>query len=315
MGTLDTFFTSSGLTDRPLLNRSVTQATEENLLGGQKNPALAPLTNVKIPQCPHVTSVSSNGSSMVEELKRMKEAPAVPAVGSPISNGQVKPGQGLKAPEIIFLNDRAASDSRVLPVSGSSEARESLQIIHHSVPTTPSHVKLDPLVASSGVQAALESRPARSLRILLVDDDGLTRKLMSRMLTRHGHVCSEAIDGQDALDKLIGEEQVYDLVMLDNFMPKKTGVEVIRELRKQGRSDLVCGCTANAEKADQNEYRDAGLDELRICPSPPLPFFLKIRPSDVKLAQSGDSSNLMDTDSEFRRSFPPPPKKPPCFYL
>lgn len=64
---------------------------------------------------------------------------------------------------------------------------------------------------------AAEEVAKRPLNVLVVDDDGLTRKLMSRMLQRQGCNISTAEDGQHALDLLLDPEPHYfDCVFLDN---------------------------------------------------------------------------------------------------
>lgn len=114
------------------------------------------------------------------------------------------------------------------------------------------------------------------LRVLVVDDDLLTRKLMKRMLTRLGCTVSTAENGQIALDLIMGEgstpasetvegalttrttstpsaesagqQQEYDgpryeLIFLDNQMPVLSGLGVVSKLRHAGRTDFVVGVT------------------------------------------------------------------------
>ena len=61
------------------------------------------------------------------------------------------------------------------------------------------------------------------LRILVVDDDGMTRSLMSRMLTKLGCLVETANDGEQCLTVLLGKDgsqaRRFDLVSLDNQMP------------------------------------------------------------------------------------------------
>jgi CheY-like chemotaxis protein len=85
---------------------------------------------------------------------------------------------------------------------------------------------------------------------------------MSRMLSRHGVTVSTAEDGQTALDKLLGDPQPpFDCVLLDNQMPKKTGVEVVGHLRKIGSKQFVVGVTGNALSEDQAEFLGAGANQ------------------------------------------------------
>ncbi|CAE6516173.1 unnamed protein product [Rhizoctonia solani] len=142
--------------------------------------------------------------------------------------------------------------------------------------------------AASG-STAVES--PNILNVLIVDDDPLTRKLMSRMLTRLGCVCETAENGLIALEMILGpmagtpstgdlpsstssdspaaNVQVmskYAVVFLDNQMPLCSGLEVMRQLRSIGRQDFVVGVTGNALKEDQEEYYEAGVDHVLTKP-------------------------------------------------
>lgn len=107
--------------------------------------------------------------------------------------------------------------------------------------------------------SSLSSKPARlpvafgplgPLRVLIVDDDPLTRKLMSRLMVRLGCVATTAENGQVALDLILardenddeGEDATkqvnYDLICLDNAMPICSGPEVVQRIRALGRSDV-----------------------------------------------------------------------------
>ncbi|KAH9945766.1 hypothetical protein B0H21DRAFT_693809 [Amylocystis lapponica] len=129
------------------------------------------------------------------------------------------------------------------------------------------------------------------LRVLVVDDDLLTRKLMSRMLTRIGCKVNTAENGEVALDMILGaiqgtpssentgsaglsmncdsemgDEPRYAVVFLDNQMPVLSGLDVVMKLRELGRHDFVVGVTGNALLADQREYLEAGADHVLTKP-------------------------------------------------
>lgn len=93
---------------------------------------------------------------------------------------------------------------------------------------------------------AVPSKPTDPdpLYVLVVDDDRMTRSLMTRMLTRQGCLVDTAEDGQKFLDLVTSPTaRKYDLISLDNFMPVMTGEQAVREFRALGRTDLVVGCT------------------------------------------------------------------------
>jgi CheY-like chemotaxis protein len=66
-------------------------------------------------------------------------------------------------------------------------------------------------------------------RVLLVEDDGVTSTVVSRMLGAHALVVDIARDGDSALELLRSEG--YDLVFMDCHLPDTDGFEVTRRLR------------------------------------------------------------------------------------
>ncbi|MBU8932650.1 MAG: response regulator [candidate division Zixibacteria bacterium] len=67
-------------------------------------------------------------------------------------------------------------------------------------------------------------------KVLVVDDEEITRKFLSVALEENGYVPIQACDGKEALEK-IGIEKP-DLVLLDVMMPKKTGFVLFKQLRR-----------------------------------------------------------------------------------
>lgn len=72
-------------------------------------------------------------------------------------------------------------------------------------------------------------------RILVIDDDFGGRTALSHVLRAHGHEVCEAGDGEEGLEMALGAS--WHLVMLDVFMPRMNGAEVLVHLRQAG-SDL-----------------------------------------------------------------------------
>lgn len=67
--------------------------------------------------------------------------------------------------------------------------------------------------------------------ILIVDDDALNRQVLSDFLTMHQYRVSEAIDGQEAVEKVLSHD--YDLIILDVMMPRMSGFEATEKIRQQ----------------------------------------------------------------------------------
>ena len=90
--------------------------------------------------------------------------------------------------------------------------------------------------------------------ILAVDDSASMRQMVSFTLRSAGYEVIEAVDGQDALDK-IGDQQV-DLVLTDQNMPRMDGLTLIKQLRVQERFMKTPILVLTTESSD--EMKQAG---------------------------------------------------------
>jgi len=71
-------------------------------------------------------------------------------------------------------------------------------------------------------------------RILIVEDDLPTIEAVAFKLGQKGIIASTALDGEEAIKRIKREK--YDLILLDLLLPKKSGFEVLRELKNDGQS-------------------------------------------------------------------------------
>ncbi|MCC9609701.1 response regulator [Blastopirellula sp. JC732] len=78
-----------------------------------------------------------------------------------------------------------------------------------------------------------ESYPARPMRFLVIDDDRMTRAMLSDMLSPFGE-CDEAADADTGLKMILGaddEHRRYDVAFVDLIMPGCGGKDLLRALR------------------------------------------------------------------------------------
>ena len=68
-------------------------------------------------------------------------------------------------------------------------------------------------------------------RILLIDDDEMSRQAVQRMLERAGHTVESTGDGREAIDRFAAGE--VDLLITDLIMPEMDGLEIIQEVRRK----------------------------------------------------------------------------------
>ena len=105
-----------------------------------------------------------------------------------------------------------------------------------------------------------ESR--RHLKILLVEDNAVNRKLAVRVLERRGHEVEVANNGLEALAIL--EEKSFCLILMDIQMPEMDGLEATRVIReKEQGTDThipIVAMTAHAMKGDREHCLEVGMD-------------------------------------------------------
>lgn len=89
-------------------------------------------------------------------------------------------------------------------------------------------------------EAPIKPRASRAergpgVRVLIVEDSPLVRKMYGLVFSKREHDLTTAEDGRKALEALAASPHPFDLILLDLRMPDMDGVEFIREVRRGGR--------------------------------------------------------------------------------
>ncbi|HXX80926.1 MAG TPA: ATP-binding protein, partial [Thermodesulfovibrionales bacterium] len=113
--------------------------------------------------------------------------------------------------------------------------------------------------------------------ILLAEDDSGVRNLTKKILEESGYAVIEAVDGEDAVNKVRESKERIQLAILDVVMPKKNGREAYDEIRKIApgiRVLFTSGYTANTIQT--RGFFEEGLHFI-AKPVPPKQLLLKVR--------------------------------------
>ncbi|NMD72615.1 response regulator transcription factor [Bacillus sp. DNRA2] len=113
------------------------------------------------------------------------------------------------------------------------------------------------------------------LKILVVEDDTNTRKLMCAVLKQNGFEPYGAEDGIAALQFM--ETQHVDLVVLDLMMPNMDGYELTRQLRLSWETLPILMVTAKQEPQDKRQGFLAGTDDYMTKPVDEEEMVLRIK--------------------------------------
>jgi two-component system, OmpR family, response regulator CpxR len=99
-------------------------------------------------------------------------------------------------------------------------------------------------------------------KILLVDDDRELTSLLQELLEMEGFNVVVAYDGEQALNLLDGS---IDLLLLDIMMPRKNGIETLKELRQHHQTPVIM-LTARGSELDRVLGLELGADDYLAKP-------------------------------------------------
>jgi len=100
-------------------------------------------------------------------------------------------------------------------------------------------------------------------RVLVADDEAGIRKVVRDAFEHSGHEVETAIDGQEAIDLL--EQVHFDLVVTDLAMPRVSGLDLVREIRRKSAVPILV-LTVRAEEREKVRLLDAGADDYVTKP-------------------------------------------------
>ena len=114
-------------------------------------------------------------------------------------------------------------------------------------------------------------------RILVADDSETILLLVRTRLEMEGHEVVEAADGQEAIDRAKGVAEQPDVLLLDAMMPRKSGIDALRELRAAGVETPALIVSAHKQGADAEGDGDLAIDGFVTKPIDFDDLFERIR--------------------------------------
>ncbi len=131
------------------------------------------------------------------------------------------------------------------------------------------------------VRILVELVPDASATILIVEDEVLNRLYLSTLLKQKGYAVSEYKSGVPLIDEPSFPEG--DIILMDIGLPRISGAEVTRKLRKRGVTIPIIALTAYSSQRDVDGYREAGMSGFV-----PKPITESILFRVIRKALSGD---------------------------
>ncbi len=104
----------------------------------------------------------------------------------------------------------------------------------------------------------------KGVHLLLVEDEHHLANSIARRLEEEGYAVDIAADGEEGYR--LGSSQKYDLIILDLLLPRKDGMQVLRELRRNKVTGMILVLTAKSAIEDRVDGLRAGADDYLSKP-------------------------------------------------
>lgn len=113
------------------------------------------------------------------------------------------------------------------------------------------------------------------MKVLVTDDDKEIVNLLEIYLGNEGFTVEKAYDGEQAIDRLNEDEEI-DLMILDVMMPRKDGIEVVKEVRETSQIPILM-LSAKTGDIDKIKGLAHGADDYVVKPFNPLEVVARVK--------------------------------------
>ena len=131
------------------------------------------------------------------------------------------------------------------------------------------------LITSERFLQVYEYKEDDLMRILLVEDDEQLNESLTFKLELEGFTVDSCFDGEEAC--YYGEQNIYDVILLDRMLPRMEGTQVLTTLRKKGITTPIILLTALGTLSDKVTGLDLGADDYLVKPFAIEELFARIR--------------------------------------
>jgi two-component system OmpR family response regulator len=137
------------------------------------------------------------------------------------------------------------------------------------------------------------------MRVLVVEDDAKAARFLRQGLEEEGHAVDVAVDGVEGIQ--LGAVNPYDVIVLDIQLPRKNGLQVASELRRDGTTTPILMLTGRDASADIIRGLDAGADDYLTKPFDFDELLARVRALGRRQATGGPHGLLRLGDLELDR--------------
>ncbi len=108
--------------------------------------------------------------------------------------------------------------------------------------------------------------PARSVTVLVADDNEVAQRLCRRVLEKAGHKVLTASDGVEAVAIALAPGSAPDMILMDVAMPGMDGLEAMRQIKAQKPDMVVVIASAHSMASDRERFLAAGANAVLSKP-------------------------------------------------
>lgn len=128
------------------------------------------------------------------------------------------------------------------------------------------------------------------MRILLVEDEQYLADAIAHILKRNGYSVDVVHDGEVGLE--YAQKDIYEAIILDNMLPRLTGVEVLQRLRAKHVTVPILMLSAKSETADKVEGLNAGADDYLAKPFKTVELLARLQALMRRHGHGVDSTDI-----------------------
>ncbi|MDM8009672.1 MAG: response regulator transcription factor [Parasphingorhabdus sp.] len=135
-----------------------------------------------------------------------------------------------------------------------------------------------------------------NLRILHVEDDEQTARMVSEIMSRTGDRVTTVVNGKEGLRR--ASEEPFDLVILDRMLPDMTGIDIVTKLRAAGLAIPVLMLSALGRTENRIQGLDAGVDDYLAKPFEDEELVARVRALHRRATGQAHSAVIIFGDME-----------------
>lgn len=136
---------------------------------------------------------------------------------------------------------------------------------------------------------------SETMKILMIEDNNSVSAMMAMFFKKEQWEATFAYDGEEGVEKFSEANGDYDIILLDLNLPKKDGMQVAADIRRESPTIPIIMLTARDSESDQVLGLEMGADDYVTKPFSPITLIARIKALHrrIQLSQISD-----DTESE-----------------